>query len=101
VNAIVAQRLDPNLVSCAGVVPVMHLAADCGLAERIGEQVTVAVGWAPALGRIAALERVAAVALAALVACTAPKPRPHACDLQVRSPAGHVMIMRWPRDSST
>ena len=29
------------------------------------------------------------------------KTRRHACDLQVRSPAGPVMIMRWPRDSST
>jgi Transposase DDE domain group 1 len=33
---------DPNLVSCAGPVPVMRLAQDCGLAELVGEQVTVA-----------------------------------------------------------
>ena len=37
-----AQFDDPNLVSHAGLVPVMRLAQDCGLAELVGEQVTVA-----------------------------------------------------------
>ncbi len=32
---------DPNLVSCAGLVPVMALAARCGLAELITGRVTV------------------------------------------------------------
>jgi Transposase DDE domain group 1 len=32
---------DPNLVSHAGLVPVMRLAQDCGLAELVGERVTV------------------------------------------------------------
>jgi hypothetical protein len=40
--AISVQFDDPNLVSCAGLVPVMRLAADCGLAELVGERVTVA-----------------------------------------------------------
>jgi len=30
------------LVSCVGLVPVMRLAADCGLGELVGEQVSVA-----------------------------------------------------------
>ena len=33
---------DPNLVSCAGLVPVMRLAQDCGLAELVAEHVSVA-----------------------------------------------------------
>ena len=37
-----AQFDDPNLVSHAGLVPVMRLAQDCGLTELVGEQVTVA-----------------------------------------------------------
>src|SRR6476469_5158317 len=37
-----AQFDDPNLVSHAGLVPVMRLAQDCGLAELVGERVTVA-----------------------------------------------------------
>ena len=37
-----AQFDDPNLVSHAGLVPVMRLAQDCGLAELVAEQVTVA-----------------------------------------------------------
>jgi hypothetical protein len=37
-----AQFDDPNLVSCAGLVPVMRLAQDCGLAELVGEQLAVA-----------------------------------------------------------
>ena len=36
-----AQFDDPNLVSHAGLVPVMRLAQDCGLAELVAEQVTV------------------------------------------------------------
>src|SRR5829696_478760 len=37
-----AQFDDPNLVSHAGLVPVMRLAQDCGLAELVGERVMVA-----------------------------------------------------------
>src|SRR3954454_186862 len=37
-----AQFDDPNLVSHAGLVPVMRLAQDCGLAGLVAEQVTVA-----------------------------------------------------------
>ena len=33
---------DPNLVSRAGLVPVMALAARCGLADLVGEHVTIA-----------------------------------------------------------
>ena len=40
VAATSAQFDDPNLVSCAGLVPVMRLAQDCGLAEVVGERVT-------------------------------------------------------------
>ena len=32
---------DPNLVSCAGLVPVMRLAQDCDLAGLVGEHVKV------------------------------------------------------------
>jgi hypothetical protein len=41
-----AQFDDPNLVSCAGLVPVMRLAQDCDLAGLVAEhlKVTVAVG---------------------------------------------------------
>jgi hypothetical protein len=41
-----AQFDDPNLVSCAGLVPVMRLAQDCDLAGLVTEhlKVTVAVG---------------------------------------------------------
>ena len=37
---------DPNLVSCAGLVPVMRLAQRCDLAGLVGEhlKVTVPVG---------------------------------------------------------
>ena len=37
---------DPNLVSCAGLVPVMRLAQDCDLAGLVAEhlKMTVAVG---------------------------------------------------------
>lgn len=37
-----AQFDDPNLVSCAGLVPVMRLAQDCGMAELVAEQIMVA-----------------------------------------------------------
>jgi hypothetical protein len=37
-----AQFDDPNLVSCAGLVPVMRLAQDCGLAELVAEHLAVA-----------------------------------------------------------
>jgi hypothetical protein len=37
-----AQFDDPNLVSCAGLVPMMRLAQECGLAELVAAQVTVA-----------------------------------------------------------
>jgi hypothetical protein len=37
-----AQFDDPNLVSCAGLVPVMRLAQDSGLPELVAERVTVA-----------------------------------------------------------
>jgi len=33
---------DENLVSCVGLVPVMRLAQDCGLAELVAEHLTVA-----------------------------------------------------------
>jgi hypothetical protein len=45
--------------------------------------------------------RVCIADLALAAALYRAKTRSHACDLQVRSPAGHVMIMRWLRDSST
>src|SRR5687768_4486200 len=41
-SATSAQFDDPNLVSCAGLVSVMRLAQDCGLAELVGEQLAVA-----------------------------------------------------------
>ena len=44
-SATSAQFDDPNLVSCAGLVPVMRLAQDCGLAELVGEQLAVAGPW--------------------------------------------------------
>ena len=37
-----AQFDDPNLVSCAGLVPVMRLAEDGGLAELVAEHLIVA-----------------------------------------------------------
>jgi hypothetical protein len=40
-----AQFDDPNLVSCAGLVPVMRLAQDCDLAGLVAEHLKmVAVG---------------------------------------------------------
>src|SRR3954449_10689434 len=37
---------DPNLVSCAGLVPVMALAQRCGLATLLAERLTVAANAA-------------------------------------------------------
>ena len=39
-----AQFDDPNLVSCAGLVPVMRLAQRCDLAGLVGEHLRVTVG---------------------------------------------------------
>jgi hypothetical protein len=33
---------DPDLVSCAGLVPVMRLAQRCGLAELVADRVRIA-----------------------------------------------------------
>src|SRR3954447_21558224 len=47
---------DPNLVSCAGLVPVMALAHRCGLARLLAERLTVAAaGGANAAAKILAL----------------------------------------------
>jgi hypothetical protein len=40
--AITARFDDPNLVSCAGLVPVMALAERCGLATLLAERLTIA-----------------------------------------------------------
>ena len=40
--AITARFDDPNLVSCAGLVPVMALAQRCGLATLLAERLTIA-----------------------------------------------------------
>lgn len=47
---------EPNLVSCAGVLPVMRLAADCGLHQLVAGRVSVgsSTGSNPA-GKVAAL----------------------------------------------
>ena len=47
---------DPNLVSCAGLVPVLALAARCGLARLLGERLTLAgTGAANATAKVIAL----------------------------------------------
>src|SRR3954451_12971048 len=47
---------DPNLVSCAGLVPVMALAARCGLTELLVDKLTLAgKGTANAAAKILAL----------------------------------------------
>jgi hypothetical protein len=47
---------DPNLVSCAGLVPVMALAARCGLTTLLTDRVQIAVkGGANATAKILAL----------------------------------------------
>jgi hypothetical protein len=54
--AITARFDDPNLVSCAGLVPVMALAARCGLTELLVETLTLAgKGTANAAAKILAL----------------------------------------------
>src|SRR4051794_15238126 len=54
--AISARFDDPNLVSCAGLVPVMALAARCGLTELLVETLTLAgKGTANAAAKILAL----------------------------------------------
>jgi hypothetical protein len=54
--AISARFDDPNLVSCAGLVPVMALAARCGLTELLVEKLTLAgKGTANATAKILAL----------------------------------------------
>jgi len=47
---------DPNLVSCAGLVPVMVLAARCGLASLVADRVRIAArGGSNAAAKIVAL----------------------------------------------
>jgi hypothetical protein len=47
---------DPNLVSCVGLVPIMALAARCGLATLLRERLTlVGKGTANAAGKVTAL----------------------------------------------
>src|SRR3954449_3228632 len=54
--AISARFDDPNLVSCAGLVPVMALAARCGLAGLLVERLTLAgKGTANAAAKVLAL----------------------------------------------
>jgi hypothetical protein len=40
-SALSASFDDPNLVSCAGLVPVLEFAQRCGLADLVGQRVTV------------------------------------------------------------
>jgi len=55
-RAVSARFDDPNLVSCAGLVPVMALAARCGLGVLLAERVRiVAVGGANAAAKVLAL----------------------------------------------
>jgi hypothetical protein len=55
-RAIEARFDDPNLVSCAGLVPVMALAQRCGLAQLLGERLTITVkGGANAVAKVLAL----------------------------------------------
>ncbi len=55
-GAILARFDDPNLVSCAGLVPVMALAQRCGLGALLGDRLTVAAaGGANAAAKILAL----------------------------------------------
>jgi hypothetical protein len=55
-RAISARFDDPNLVSCAGLVAVMALAARCGLAALLSERVRIAAkGGANATAKIVAL----------------------------------------------
>src|SRR5215218_2602963 len=55
-RAVDARFDDPNLVSCAGLVPVMALAQRCGLGALLGDRLTVAAaGGANAAAKILAL----------------------------------------------
>jgi hypothetical protein len=55
-RAISARFDDPNLVSCAGLVPVMALADRCGLARLLTERLTIAAkGGANAAAKILTL----------------------------------------------
>lgn len=55
-RAITARFDDPNLVSCAGLVPVMVLADRCGLPTLLGEHLTIiAKGGANAVAKILAV----------------------------------------------
>jgi hypothetical protein len=61
----------------------------------------VNLGLADSLAQVFVVPTLDCCATAWVGALYRAKTRRHACDLQVRSPAGPVMIMRWPRDSST
>jgi Transposase DDE domain group 1 len=55
-RAIDARFDDPNLVSCAGLVPVLALAQRCGLATLLGERLKISVkGGANAAAKVLAL----------------------------------------------
>jgi len=55
-RAISARFDDPNLVSCAGLVPVMALAQRCGLAALLAQRLTItAKGGANAAAKILAV----------------------------------------------
>jgi len=55
-RAVDARFDDPNLVSCAGLVPVMALAQRCGLGALLGDRLTIAAaGGANAAAKILAL----------------------------------------------
>src|SRR5215212_2776961 len=54
--AVTARFDDPNLVSCAGLVPVLALAQRCGLATLLAERLTIAAkGGANAGAKILAV----------------------------------------------
>jgi DDE family transposase len=54
--AVSARFDDPNLVSCAGLVPVMALAQRCGLGRLLAERLTIAAkGGANAAAKVLAL----------------------------------------------
>ena len=55
-RAIDARFDDPNLVSCAGLVPVIALAQRCGLAALLGDRLTIAAqGGANAAAKVLAV----------------------------------------------
>ena len=52
-RAVSARFDDPNLVSCAGLVPVLALADRCGLARLLTDRVTItAQGGANAAAKV-------------------------------------------------